>query len=554
MRAASLTAITLLAFALPYSAADAAGSISVRTAAPRAESLVRLGITFDGESNAPGEPVAGRILVEIAGGWHINSVEPSSDFAIPTRLEIDAPAVRIESTEFPPHIERPFDFAGGETLAVYEGTLEVPFRGVRIAEDDERFMVSVFYQACDDSICLPPRTVTLETRLGENRPVGAAGEEPAAPAPPAGGEFTRLEDAPAGGAGGGLFSADLGATFASRGLLLTLVVVFVLGLALNLTPCVYPLIPITVGYFASQNERGRAARVGLSVSYVLGIAATYSILGVTSALSGRLFGAWLQSSAVLVFFAILMLVLAASMFGAFDIRVPQFIASRSGAKAGYAGALTMGLLAGIVAAPCVGPFVISLIALVAQSQSIGLGFILFFVLALGLGVPYLLLGIFSSAVNAIPRSGMWLVQVKNAFGFILVAMAFYFLRPLVGEEIYRWGVAASLLVGAAFLFLGGRGVPAGRVVRLSAAIILLAGGIVFALPKRVGPEVQWRPYDSAILDQASAQGRPVMIDFYADWCLPCKELDNRTFNDPAVVAESERFVRLKADLTRPEDP
>jgi thiol:disulfide interchange protein DsbD len=207
---------------------------------------------------------------------------------------------------------------------------------------------------------------------------------------------------------------------------------------------------------------------------------------------------------------------------------------------------------GIVAAPCVGPFVISLIALVSSLQSPFLGFLMFFVLAIGLGLPYLFLGIFSSSASALPRSGMWMVQVKRAMGFILIAMAFYFLRPLIGDFAFQYGVAASLLIGALFLFFFSRSQGA-TVWRIAIAVLLLVSGIAFAIPRKHEGGIQWAKYDAKVLADARASGKPVVIDFYADWCLPCKELDEKTFNDAAVVAEMDRFIRVKADLTVPSD-
>jgi thiol:disulfide interchange protein DsbD len=231
------------------------------------------------------------------------------------------------------------------------------------------------------------------------------------------------------------------------------------------------------------------------------------------------------------------------MFGAWEFRVPQFIASRSAGRAGVAGALTMGLFVGIVAAPCVGPVVVALFTLVAGIAKPAIGVAMFATLAFGLGFPYLI------ALNALPKPGEWMVQVKKAMGFVLVAMAIYFLRALIGETIFRYGVAASLLIGAIYLFASRA--PRGRVMRLSCAILLLAAGVAFAVPPRKGAEVAWQKYDAQLL---AAKGKPVIVDFYADWCIPCKELDAKTFPNAAVAKELDRFVRVKANLTNADDP
>lgn len=495
--------------------------------------------TLDGSiQKRAGEDVEGVVVATIESGWHVNSNKPTEDFAIPTVLELEG--ATLVSAAYPNHVMRAFEFTGGKELAVYEGKFQIPFKA-KLPAAATSFRAILKYQACSDRVCLAPNQAVAQIDATKT----------VAPVAPSASAFTPLSAAPkdAAKARGSLFSSDVGGTLASRGLPLTLLAIFVLGLALNLTPCVYPLIPITIGYFGQQSGSSTGRRVALSSLYVLGIAITYSALGVFSALSGKLFGAWLQHPAVLIFFALLMLVMSTSMFGLFEIQAPQWISNRSGGQAGLAGALTMGLVIGIVAAPCVGPFVISLIALVSSLQSPMLGFLMFFVLSLGLGLPYLFLGIFSSAASSIPRSGMWMIQVKRAMGFVLIAMAFYFLRPLIGDFAFQYGVAASLLVGAAFLLF----TQGARVWRIALGVLLLVSGVAFAVPKEKGAEVQWDVYNGGALAAAKIAKKPVVIDFYADWCLPCKELDEKTFTDKAIVAEMDRFVRVKADLTVPGD-
>jgi thiol:disulfide interchange protein DsbD len=487
---------------------------------PPKQELVKLSGTADSSGR-------GVVTATIESGWHIQSAHPLDTFAIPTTLSIDG----LVQADYPPHEVKSFTFSGGSKLAVYEGTIKIPFTA-KLKNGATTITASLHYQACNDKVCLPPRTTTVGFSVAAAFQA-AGGLKPAAPQ----GNFTPLSAAP---------KDRLTSTFLSHGLPLTLLVLFLGGLALNLTPCVFPMIPITLGFFAMQSDGRRSRRFALSASYVAGLVIMYSALGVLAALSGKMFGSWLQHPAVLIALAVLMLVLASSMFGAWEMTVPQFIARRSGGRAGLAGAGVMGLFVGIVAAPCVGPVVVALFTLVAEIGKPLIGFVMFAALALGLGSPYLV------ALNALPRPGEWMVQVKKAMGFVLIAMAVYFVRPLIGENAFRWGVAASLLIGALFLFVsrsvGPRG---GRVVRLACGVLLFVAGAAFALPRPGGATIEWQRYNANTI---ASPGKPVIIDFYADWCLPCKELDQKTFSDRAVAGELDRFLRVKADLTNADDP
>jgi thiol:disulfide interchange protein DsbD len=343
-------------------------------------------------------------------------------------------------------------------------------------------------------------------------------------------------------------------------LLWTLMAVFAGGMALNLTPCVYPLIPITVSYFAGRAGR-RQGRLRLhSLAYLAGLALTNSTLGVVAALSGSLMGEMLRHPGVLVGVAIVLLVLAGSLFGMWEFRLPGSVtAAASKPRAGYVGSLFMGLTLGIVAAPCIGPFVLGLLTWVAGIGSVWLGFVVFFTLSLGLGLPLFILALFSGKVESLPRSGQWMIWVRKLMGWVLVFMAAYFVRPILPETPATLLLAGTAL--AAGLYLGwlertGAGSRGFEWLRAAAGI----GGLVVAAVLvgtwvMSGPGVTWQTYSEALRAEAKDSGRPMVIDFSAAWCSPCLAMDRITFHDPAVVElTATNAVMVKVDLTRRDDP
>lgn len=298
------------------------------------------------------------------------------------------------------------------------------------------------------------------------------------------------------------------------GLIWALLGVFLGGMALNLTPCAYPIIPITVSYFGGRGG-GKGSVLAHGLCYVGGLAITNSLLGVAAALTGGLMGAALQNPFMLAAIALVLLAFAASLFGFWELRLPSGLTqSASKSFAGYFGSVFMGLTMGIVAAPCIGPFVLGLLTWVASSGSAFLGFTVFFTLSLGLGLPLLFLAIFSGRIDSLPRAGEWMVWVRRLMGWVLVGMAFYFARPLFPAD-----VGLSLL----------------------AAVALIAG-----------VDLGWR---TRIAGGARLESKPVIIDFSASWCTPCRKLEDETFHDKRVVAlATAQFTMIKIDLTSSGNP
>jgi thiol:disulfide interchange protein DsbD len=581
---------------------------------PASNTIVAPRLAADRDQLVQGTPFRLAVVADIKAGWHVNSHTPKEDFLIPTEVRLkSAPGLSFSAVTYPKHKETKFSFSD-QPLAVYEGRAVFLVPGTvdaKAAPGPRTLAAVISYQPCNDNQCLPPAELTASLTIDVAKagaeakpknavlfgaPVSATGGGPHDA--PSGDIGSTAGDGTAGGAplgaaalrekwkvqgvptllflgpdgketgtrvvgfeppetfaprfsGTGPAAAEDG--LAGKSLPILLGLVFASGLALNLTPCVYPLIPITLGFFSRQTGGRVGGMFGLALAYVLGMSATYSALGVFAALSGSLFGAWLQKPAVLVAIAAIVLALALSMFGLFEIQAPHFITDRTSSKSGAAGALTMGLFVGFVAAPCIGPFVLSLLTYVAAKGSAPLGFGLFFTLAMGLGLPYLVLGTVSGSLKALPRSGEWMTAVRRVFGFALVALAVYFLRPLLPARAYEIGLALPLLAGGVwFLFFekSGAGLRGFAAVKGAVAVALLAAGAAFAMPRKAAPGLAFQPYSESAVAAALSAGRPVMIDFYADWCLPCKELDHKTFRDARVIAAAKGWVLLKADLTR----
>ena len=489
------------------------------------------------------------MVVEMSDPWHVYAPGDEGVYTIPIEPGLEFEGSDDSNLEWIYPEPEYLRMAGeDEPAAVYGGTFILQTEIIVPKEVDENFTLvgSLYFQACDDQQCLFPSEKKVEATLprrGRSKQIHKANVSNLGEAQAELEENAKEK------------SGEISALMENYGLLVTFFLIFLGGLALNLTPCVYPLIPITISFFGGVDAGHRGKTFWKALAFVLGISLTYSILGVVAALGGGLFGALLTHPAVLIGIAVVLVGLSLSMFGVYEFRLPSSIMNAAGqTKSGIIGSLFMGLTMGIIAAPCVGPLVIGLLTYVAMRQSIVLGFFMFFVLSLGLGFPYLFLAMFSSCISSLPRSGAWMVGVRVIFGLILIAMALYFLQPLLGA----WGViltAAFLFGSGVYLIIdkNGNDARAFLIIKRIIAIALMAIAVWLIIPTKSGIEnrIDWvYPTTDQELKSAINRGKPAIIDFHADWCIPCKEMDRFTFTHEDVIEKSKSYTMIKVDLTR----
>jgi thiol:disulfide interchange protein DsbD len=481
-----------------------------------------------------------KLAFEIADGYYLyrNRLKVASDNANAQLGRLVLPQGESKTDEF----------FGTQEVYHHEviATLPVSRSGASPLE----LALKVGFQGCADAgLCYPPETKRVTVSL------------------PAGGSST---------AGGGFVSEQdrLATLIRSGNLGLVLITFFGLGLLLAFTPCVLPMVPILSGIIAGQGANVTTSRAfALSLTYVLGMALTNTLAGIAAAAAGEQIQAAFQQPWIILLFGLLFVVLALSMFGLFTIQMPSFLQTRlaevsNQQRAGtFGGVAIMGALSALIVTACVAPPLFAALAVIGQSGNMFRGGSALFFMSLGMGAPLLVIG--TSAGKLLPRAGAWMDTVKKLFGVLMLGVAAWMLARIVPERwaLLLWAVPAA--IGAWLLWHEVRGKSAGAWAARIAGVALGAWGLALIAGAALGGKDPLAPIPQLSREQhglefqriksiadlerevaAAAQaGRPVMLDFFADWCVSCKEMEKYTFTQPAVIAALSNAVLLQADVT-----
>lgn len=523
---------------------------------------VQVDVAIEPARQAPGHPVVAIVTFGMPEGWYIFSDSVGLELISPSGEDAPVRAGELHR----PRPKSKFDELLEQQVEYYEGELRV--RRVlhlrdEVSEGELNLTLEAAYQACSPNVCYQPTSVELEATL-QILPPDA---EPMEVTLPQKEEPAKITDGRE-GAPSGRWADRL----EGQGLVATIILSFLAGLALSLTPCVYPMIPITVSIIGATATESRLSGLGRSLVYVLGISLMYAALGLVAAASGRAFGTVLQHPAVYVGLAVLFVLLAAAMFDLFSIQLFSTWANRLQQKvrgrAGLLGILALGVLSGVALTPCGAPVILAAMTYVLKTGNLPFGFLIFFCIAWGMGTPLVIVGTFSGIISSLPQSGGWQETVKRVFGFGLIGAAIYFLGQslLVGEFWFDMLVAAFLVVTSVFAGAFDTIQPSTgwwtRLCKGVGLLLLVGAGVVFigsfggGIGTAPAPErqIQWRESVEAARSAAREQDRPMMIYFTQERCRECRHLEKSTFPDPAVVKASEGLICVKFDGTDSDDP
>jgi len=375
------------------------------------EKVLDVSVVSSQDKIVQGEEFRIAIILDIRPDLHINSNKPLSEFLIPTEIAFEPVRdLSFGQPQFPTPALKSFAFSE-EKVSIYEGkvAIVVPVStspSLELTSQSIKGMVA--YQGCTDTVCFAPEEQTFEIELQVVAPGSSVQQQNED-------YFSQSRVETSVSSNEELTQQERAALqYLERGMLGAIIAFFIVGLALNLTPCVYPIIPLTVSYFGGQSMQSRSAAFVNALFYLVGIALAFAALGLVSGLAGKQWGFLFQSPWFVVVIGTIILLMAGSLFGAFEITVPSWLLTKvSKNKEGIIGAFLMGLTAGIVIAPCAAGIIIGLVGLIAKLGLVVKGTILFFVMGLGLGLPYLVLATFSGLLGKLPQSGGWMLWIKK---------------------------------------------------------------------------------------------------------------------------------------------
>nr|WP_062710226.1 protein-disulfide reductase DsbD [Grimontia marina] len=443
-------------------------------------------------------------------------------------------------------------------VSIYKAPLTV---SVPLLEATDNSLLKVTYQGCAEAgFCYPPETVTVPLIAV------AAGSE----APPASVVSTPVEPAKTASSGSSSSSTEVSSLADNWWQPLLFLG---LGIGLAFTPCVLPMYPILTGIVLGGGKKTHGQTFRLSMLYVQGMALTYTLLGLVVASAGLQFQAAFQHPYVLIGLSALFVLLALSMFGVFNLQLPATLQTKlseiSNQQKGGSnlGVFTMGAISGLICSPCTTAPLSGALLYVAQSGDLLTGAVTLYALALGMGIPLIIAAMFGNKL--LPKAGGWMDRVKVFFGLVLLAAPIFLLERLLPESVSVWLWAAWMLVSLGWLYHISRTLQPGKLASALGiiAILGLSGGAAYTYnavfapaAKAEVPSVEFikiANIDDLNRELAAAKsaGKPVMLDFYADWCVACKEFEKYTFHDANVAPELKNFVLLQADVTanRPQD-
>ncbi len=527
--------------------------------------IVTLDAAVEPDSVAAGQAIQLILRVKINNGWHINAHKPLEEFLIPTKLEFDS-TMKIEVVKVDYPLPKEIKFAFSETpVLVYAGDVTISAHlkvSEKVFAGSHTLKGKLTFQGCNDQTCLAPNEKQFNAALTI---VDAKSNTKS--------DSTNLQGSvqPDENADSQNFSADelYAKKLIDKGFFYAALAFFLFGLGLNLTPCVYPVIPMTVTFFGAQAKDQKGSNFWIAFFYLIGIAIIFAILGLISGFAGKQWGFLFQNPWFVVVIALILLAMSASMFGVFEIQLPSSLMTSLGqSRKGTLGAFIMGLTVGVVIAPCAAGIIIGLVGLVAKLGLVVEGTILFFIMGLGLGLPYFILANLSGLLSQLPKSGLWMVWIRKFFGILLIGVAFYFLVPqasrMADQQSFYFGLIA--LFGG--LYLGFLDREHGYKTnfnhfRAVFGILLIILGVFWineaisstsSNAEMVQAEelIEWKHYSAKEPIEFKTSEKPVIFDFYADWCAPCKKMNRTTFIDSAVVQKSQEFLMIKVDCTNPD--